>query len=150
MADLFCLYNGMKKHIHHIVPKHAGGTDDPSNLVELSVEEHAAAHLALYEKYGRWQDKVAADLLSMGETNEAWQAWSEARRKRNEGKRRGEKRSEETKRKMREAWKRREVKGVPHTEEAKKKIGEASRNRSVETRKKLSEAACEQWQRQKS
>lgn len=33
-----------------------GGTDDPSNLIELSVEEHAEAHRVLYEKYGNWQD----------------------------------------------------------------------------------------------
>jgi hypothetical protein len=45
------------KHKHHIIPRHAGGTDDPSNLVELSIEEHAEAHRVLYEKYDRWQDK---------------------------------------------------------------------------------------------
>lgn len=49
----------MIKHKHHIIPKHAGGTDDPSNLVELTVEEHAEAHRILYEKHGRWQDRVA-------------------------------------------------------------------------------------------
>jgi hypothetical protein len=52
------------KHKHHIIPKHAGGTDDPSNLVELTVEEHAEAHRKLYEEYGRWQDKVAWLALS--------------------------------------------------------------------------------------
>lgn len=36
-----------------------GGTDDPSNLIELTVEEHAEAHRKLYEEHGRWQDKVA-------------------------------------------------------------------------------------------
>lgn len=46
-------------HIHHIVPKHMGGTDDPSNLVKLTVKEHAEAHRILYEKYGLWQDKLA-------------------------------------------------------------------------------------------
>ena len=49
----------METHIHHIIPKHAGGTDDSSNLVELTLEEHAQAHKELYEKYGRWEDKVA-------------------------------------------------------------------------------------------
>ena len=47
------------KHKHHIVPKHMGGTDDPSNLIELTVEEHAEAHRKLYEQHGKWQDKVA-------------------------------------------------------------------------------------------
>ena len=47
------------KHKHHIIPKHAGGTDETDNLVELSVEEHAEAHRVLYEQYGRWQDKLA-------------------------------------------------------------------------------------------
>jgi hypothetical protein len=46
-------------HKHHIIPKHMGGTDDPSNLVELTVEEHAEAHRVLYEKYGRRQDYFA-------------------------------------------------------------------------------------------
>ena len=46
-------------HKHHIVPKHAGGTDDPSNLVLLTIEEHAMAHKKLFELYGRWQDEVA-------------------------------------------------------------------------------------------
>jgi hypothetical protein len=36
-----------------------GGSDDPSNLVELTIEEHAEAHRLLYEKNGHWQDKVA-------------------------------------------------------------------------------------------
>jgi len=46
-------------HKHHIIPKHAGGTDAPSNLIELSVADHADAHRKLYEDYGRWQDYVA-------------------------------------------------------------------------------------------
>ena len=36
-----------------------GGTDDPINLVELTIEEHAEAHRLLYEQHGHWQDKVA-------------------------------------------------------------------------------------------
>ena len=35
-------------HVHHIVPRHMGGTDNPENLVKLTVEEHAMAHLKLY------------------------------------------------------------------------------------------------------
>ena len=47
------------KHLHHILPKHMGGTDDPSNLIELTVKEHAEAHRKLYEEYGKPQDKRA-------------------------------------------------------------------------------------------
>ena len=41
-----------------------GGSDEPSNLVELSVAEHAEAHKVLFEKFGRWQDKIAWQMLS--------------------------------------------------------------------------------------
>ena len=47
------------KHKHHIIPKHMGGTDEESNLVELTVEEHAEAHRKLYEEHGRWEDYLA-------------------------------------------------------------------------------------------
>jgi hypothetical protein len=54
----------LMKHKHHIIPRHAGGSDHPSNLVELTVSEHAEAHKLLWEQYGRWQDKTAWMALS--------------------------------------------------------------------------------------
>ena len=51
-------------HKHHIIPKHAGGTDDPSNIVELTIEQHAEAHRKLYEEYGRQEDYLAWKGLS--------------------------------------------------------------------------------------
>ena len=54
----------MIKHKHHIIPKHAGGTDDPDNLVELTITEHAQAHLDLYHKYGNEYDQIAYRMLS--------------------------------------------------------------------------------------
>lgn len=51
-------------HKHHIVPRHMGGSDDHSNLIELTVEEHAEAHRKLYEEYGKWQDFIAWKCLS--------------------------------------------------------------------------------------
>lgn len=47
------IINTLMKHIHHIIPKHMGGSDDPANLTELSVEEHAEAHRLLYEQHGQ-------------------------------------------------------------------------------------------------
>lgn len=41
-----------------------GGTDDPSNLVKLTVEEHALAHKKLWEEHGKIQDLWAYQLLS--------------------------------------------------------------------------------------
>jgi hypothetical protein len=40
-----------------------GGADDPSNLVYLTVEEHALAHKKLWETYGKIEDKLAWDGL---------------------------------------------------------------------------------------
>ena len=53
----------MITHKHHIIPKHAGGTDDPSNLVELTVEDHAIAHWVRYMIYGDPRDKLAAHMI---------------------------------------------------------------------------------------
>jgi hypothetical protein len=52
------------KHKHHIIPRHMGGTDDPSNLIELTVDEHAEAHRILYEQHGNWKDYLAWKGLS--------------------------------------------------------------------------------------
>lgn len=52
------------KHKHHIIPKHMDGSDDPENLIELSIEEHAEAHRILYEKYGKVEDYWAWKGLS--------------------------------------------------------------------------------------
>ncbi len=41
-----------------------GGTNDPSNLVELTVEEHAEAHRVLWEKHQQWEDYIAWQGLS--------------------------------------------------------------------------------------
>jgi hypothetical protein len=51
------------KHKHHIIPRHMGGSNDPSNLIELSVEEHANAHLELYKKHAKSEDLLAYKCL---------------------------------------------------------------------------------------
>lgn len=40
------------------------GTDDPSNIERITIEEHAQRHLELYEKYGYVQDHIAYRMLS--------------------------------------------------------------------------------------
>jgi hypothetical protein len=49
---------------HHIIPLHAGGLDNKSNIVFLTIEQHAEEHLKLFEEHGRWQDKIAWQMLS--------------------------------------------------------------------------------------
>jgi hypothetical protein len=48
------------KHNHHLVPRHLGGTDDKSNIVEnISVTRHAMFHYAnwlLYKSDGDFAD----------------------------------------------------------------------------------------------
>jgi len=51
-------------HVHHIIPKHMGGTDDEDNLIKLTVEDHAEAHLELYKKHGKIEDLWSYQLLN--------------------------------------------------------------------------------------
>ena len=51
-------------HKHHIIPKHMGGSDDPSNLIEVTIEQHAELHKQLWEDLGHWQDEIAWKCLS--------------------------------------------------------------------------------------
>ena len=39
------------KHIHHIIPKHMGGSNDPSNLIKLTVKLSSNAGKISMEKY---------------------------------------------------------------------------------------------------
>ena len=52
------------EHIHHIIPRHAGGDDSTENLVSLTVEDHAIAHFVLWKMYGRSGDLIAWKALS--------------------------------------------------------------------------------------
>src|ERR1019366_4601217 len=52
------------KHWHHINPKHMGGSNDPSNLIELTIPQHAEAHKLLYVQYGKEEDRIAYLALS--------------------------------------------------------------------------------------
>lgn len=52
------------RHKHHIVPKHSGGTDDPSNLIEVSITQHAMWHYANWSLHKRPEDFLAWKGLS--------------------------------------------------------------------------------------
>lgn len=120
------------KHVHHIIPKHAGGTDDPANLVELSIEEHAEAHRVLYEQYGRKEDLCAWKGLSGQWTK--FQIHNYLRT--------GIPHTEETKQKISAS-----KKGVKLTEEHKRKISEAQMGRvqSESQKAKVAEALSMRW-----
>lgn len=132
--------NTIYKHKHHIVPRHAGGTDDPSNLIELTIEEHAEAHRALYEQYGRWQDRIAWQTLS-GQIS-SYEAARQARREANLGNKHfeGKTHTEETRKKISEFQKKAKIgtkhrEGKTFTDESKNKISEGLKGNSNKTGK---------------
>ena len=47
------------RHKHHIIPKHRGGSNEPSNLVEVSLTQHAMFHYCEWKLYGKRSDYVA-------------------------------------------------------------------------------------------
>jgi hypothetical protein len=51
-------------HWHHIVPRHAGGTDDPENLVRVTREQHSEIHRQRWLALGDYYDCCAANVLS--------------------------------------------------------------------------------------
>lgn len=122
-------------HKHHIIPRHLGGTNDPSNLLEVTVEEHAEIHRRLYEEEGRWQDRIAWLTLSGQITKE--EASILAVKMANTGNKYslGRKASKETRLKQSLAKKGRKL-----SAEHRRKIGAGNTGRiqSEETRRKIS------------
>lgn len=58
--------------VHHIIPKHSGGTDDKSNLVEMLPEEHLMAHLIRYKAYNSQSDFIAVRFIINGFQNKTY------------------------------------------------------------------------------
>lgn len=122
--------NFMKQilHKHHIIPRHAGGDDSPSNLVFLTIEEHAEAHRILYEQYNRQEDYLAWRGLSGQIGKDEMIREKCSLNSSRPGKRNtfyGMKHTEETKQKI--SAKRKghsDNKGIPKSAEHKKKISE--------------------------
>jgi len=141
------------KHKHHIIPKHAGGTDDPSNLIELSVEEHAEAHRVLYEQYGRWQDYYAWQGLSgrIGKEDliRKIQSVANSKPKSNETKKKmskwqiGRKLSDEHKEKCRKKQKERWANGLVDPE--KLRLSRIGFKQPESQKQKVSEKLSKQW-----
>ena len=46
-------------HKHHIIPRYMGGTDEPTNLVEVTVTQHAMFHYCNYQLWGNEEDRLA-------------------------------------------------------------------------------------------
>ena len=107
-------------HKHHIVPRHMGGTNEPENLIELTVEEHAEAHRILYEQHGKWQDYMAWKALS-GQIKS-----DEIRRFLTTLALKGKPKSPEHAEKCRKARL-----GKPHSEETKKLMSEKQKGRKI-------------------
>ena len=115
-------------HKHHIIPRHAGGTDNPDNLVCLTIEEHANAHRLLYEQYNRQEDYLAwRGLSGLIGKDEMWREKCSLNSSR-PGKLNtfyGMTHSEETKKKISEKRTgHTDNKGIPKSDDHKKKISE--------------------------
>ena len=127
-------------HRHHITPKHMGGTDDPSNIVIVTIEEHANLHKQLWEDLGHEEDRIAWLCLSGQITNA--EAIILAVKKANTGRKRVF--SEEHKRKLKEKRKKQKPPrlGMKTSCETKKKQSEARKKyfqNNPEAKKDLSE-----------
>lgn len=114
---------------HHIIPRCMGGSDDLSNLVNLTPEEHYVAHQLLVKMYPNNASLVfAAHMMGCTRSTNKLYGWlrrkySEEKSKTLKGKppnNKGKKLSEETKRKIGIASSKRK-----HSEETKKKISES-------------------------
>lgn len=52
-----------RKEVHHIKPRHCGGSNDKSNLTTLQHKEHILAHHLLFKLYKRIEDKLAYKMM---------------------------------------------------------------------------------------
>ncbi len=51
-------------HIHHLTPRYRGGSNDPENLIELTITQHAMFHYCNWVLWHNERDKIAWKALS--------------------------------------------------------------------------------------
>lgn len=61
---LLLLDNNTYVEKHHIIPKHAGGSNDKKNLVNITYEDHVLAHYIRWIEYKDPNDKLAFSVMS--------------------------------------------------------------------------------------
>lgn len=140
-------------HKHHIIPKHAGGTDDPENLVYLSVKEHAIAHAKLYLEHGDLKDYLAyKGLRQQIGKEDIFRERSRIGGLNNKGK----PKSKDHSSKISKSNKNNPKLQIPHTEERKQNISNSMKGNknsvnhsSPEFRKKQSEVMKKAWAKRK-
>jgi len=137
-------------HIHHIIPKHMGGTDDKNNLIELPIWAHAEVHKRLWEVYGKLEDKLAYCALS-GKTEEIEKLRIEiSKRKFQEWLGKNEEEVIKWKNNISNTLKGKRylpnehyekvgklLKGIPRTEEVKSKISKSKKGKSIPQPKQM-------------
>jgi hypothetical protein len=141
---------GGYKERHHIVPKCLGGSDDKTNLVDLTPEEHYVAHQLLVKIHPNHLGLLTAIVKMSGYGNGSRKSTNKLFgwiKRRIYSMRVGVPRSEETKKKISESRKNQPPSHiVPHNEITKQKIslsrqGKGTAPKSAETKKRMSDAA---------
>jgi len=145
-----------KTHTHHILPKHMGGSDEPTNIKEVTVENHAEEHRLLWKKYGKREDWLAWKSLSkqIGK-EELWLERSSLGGKKMKGYKKTKEHLENISKSLK--GKTYEEMGVVNTTERKQKVSEAmmgntnSKNHNKDSyKKKQSQVMKEAWKRRKA
>lgn len=116
-----------------------GGTDDPNNLIEVSITQHIMWHFANWKLWGNYQDSVAykllantdaskeAELLRLQKSKEAIRNMTPEQRK-NLAKKSAEiKRKPENREKLSKLMKKQRLNGIALTEEGRQRVLEGAR-----------------------
>lgn len=121
---------------HHIVPKHEGGSDSPSNIIKLSLKDHRLAHKIRYETYSNKYDLAAYNFME-GQSAEAKKAICSA----NGSKSKGRKLTKEHREKLSRPGSLNSFYGQTHSVASKQKMRQKATERKwkEEAKEKLSE-----------